>query len=310
VSRFWQWLGTGVALVNLTGCGTYVPEMQNFWQNKDAGLVQVDVLRDHVSCEIISAVQIILAENEEANKVRAQNGLPTVNLSDITTWVAEVLLTLTVDERSQFNPSAALNDIYPNVVKKFSSGAVTVGQTGSLGLAGQFSSDGTRKITVAYGLSLHDYLIGPRARKLAAAAQTGTRCSKPGGVFTDGDLKFKDTLESALVPEANNKEDIYSSDYLRELATAEKATKKDVIAHEVTFVVVYGVNATPSIKLVNVSANQGASSFLGVQRTNTQDVTITIGPAVAGQPNLTASNTILASQINIGTVNAILKLGN
>ncbi len=301
-------LTTGVTLMMLSGCGTYVPEMQNFWEDRDAGLIQVDVLKDHVTCEVVSAVQTILSGNEEANKVRALNGLPTVDLSDIKNWVAEVLLTLTVEEKIQFNPSVSFNAVYPNVVRKFSSGPVTLGQTGSLGLAGQFSSDATRKITVAYGLKLHDYLTGPKAQKLAAAAQKGISCFKQGGAFLDGDLKFKDTLEAALVPAANNKEDIYGSDYMKELATAQKANKKDVIAHEVTFVVIYGVNTTPSIKLVDISANQGASPLLGAQRTNTQDVTITMGPTQAGQLNSTAASTILASQINIGTVNAILKL--
>ena len=200
--------------------------------------------------------------------------------------------------------------MYPNVVKAFGTGAVTVGQTGSLGLAGQFSSDATRKITVAFGMNLHDYLTGPRARKLAVAAQEGARCSKPGDAFIDGDLKFKDTLETALVPASNSDRDIYSADYMKELKTAEKANKKDVISHEVSFVVIYGVNVTPTIKLIDVSANQGTTPFLGAQRTNTQDVTITMGPAVGGQLNATAATTILATQINIGTTNAILKLRN
>jgi hypothetical protein len=54
-------------------------------------------------------------------------------------------------------------------------------------------------------------------------------------------------------------------DYSGSLASEAKASKKDVISHEVTFVILYNGNVTPSWKLVKVSVNQGSVPFLSAQ---------------------------------------------
>jgi hypothetical protein len=93
------------------------------------------------------------------------------------------------------------------------------------------------------------------------------------------------------------------------LTTEAAIAKKDVISHEVTFVIVYGGNITPTWKLVRVSANAGSGSFFGATRTKTQDLIITMGPpqggAAGGGLSLAASNTILASQIGQAVASAI-----
>lgn len=306
--RIEKWLSVGAALITLSGCGTYVPEMQNSWENKDStALVHVDQLTDHTTCEIVRAFQIILADREQANRFLISKGQKPVDISQIATWDAEVVLTLTVDEKSQFNPGVSLNAIYPNAIKRFANGVVTVGQTGSLGLAGQFSSDATRKITVGFGFHLRDYLAGPKAKRLAELANTekGGICEPAGGPFIDGDLKFYDTLASALYSAGSNQNDPYTSTFLDELKMYQSSLKKDVISHDVTFIVVYGANVTPNIKLINVSANQGSNPFLGAQRTNTQEVLITVGPNVKSNP--VATSTILSSQIINGINSAFAK---
>lgn len=310
--RALHWTTVVAPLVLLNGCGTYVPEMQNFWEDRNEGLLRVDRLKDHVSCEVISSIQSVLANNEQLNQVRLASGLRSVDLDDIKSWTAEVLLTLTVEEKSQFNPSVSINDVYPNASRVFRSGSVVIGQNSSIGLAGQSTSAATKKITYAYGIELRDYFVGPRSKKLAAAAQKGVRCADPGGTFTDGDLKFKDTLESVLVPAASNNTDdnAFGSDFFKELKTAEEAIKKDAIAHQVTFIVLYGASINPTIKFVDVSASQGSGPFLGVQRTNTNDVSITMGPKVDGQLNPIVTSTILSSQITNGARSAIQSLRN
>jgi len=55
--------------------------------------------------------------------------------------------------------------------------------------------------------------------------------------------------------------------------------KPDIISLEEKFQIVTSGNATPSWKLVRVSANQGAP-FFGAGRTRTHDLVITIGPAI------------------------------
>jgi len=63
------------------------------------------------------------------------------------------------------------------------------------------------------------------------------------------------------------------------------------VSLEIKFVVVTSGNATPTWKLVRVSANTGAPLF-GVGRTRTHDLIITVGPN-----NANATNAHLASQI-------------
>ena len=308
MQRFAHWLMGGALSVVLGGCGTKTPDMQDFWENEQKAIVQLDELTDHTTCEIVSAFQAVLTDNVATNTFLAGLGQPTKDLSSIAQWKAQVIFTLTVDEKSQFNPGGALNSVYANGVRRFKSGNVNVGQTGALTLAGQYSPEAARKITVGYSFYLRDFITGAASKKLGELSkkQKGIRCFRPGGTFTDGDLKFYDTLRTALLPATNNDRDPYGSSYMSELKTYASKAKKDVIQHEVTFTLIYGASVTPSLKLVDLSVNQAANPFLGVQRTNTQDVLITVGP----EGNDIAGATLLSAQIVSGFSTALSKSQN
>ena len=92
--------------------------------------------------------------------------------------------------------------------------------------------------------------------------------------------------------------------YQQSLEMEAKKDKKDVIGHEITFVIIYGGNVTPSWKLVRVSANQGSTLF-SAQRSKTQDLTISMGPQSKDALATAAQNTVLASQIGQAVANSI-----
>lgn len=308
-----RWLYVGAVSLTLGACGITTPDMENPWEDKQKSLVKIDELTTHTTCEIVTAFRRVFTNNRKIIELSKRKNIPNVGLSEkevseIANWRAQVILTLTVDEKTQFNPGIAFNAVYSNSIKRFINGNVTVGQSGALALAGQYTPSATRKITVGFSFYLRDFLAGPVAKQLAelSATENGAECSVPGGTFIDGDLKFDDTLRSALLPAFGNEGDPYTSAFLEALKGYSKSAKKDVIQHEVTFTLVYGANSTPSVKLVDFSANQASNPFLGVQRTNTQNVLITVGP----DGSSVAGATILSSQIVNGFAAALARNQN
>jgi hypothetical protein len=292
----------------LSSCGTYVPDLQGgLIPNKEAEAVLVSNLVQHVECEVIAGVQEVLLNDEDNGAVQRSYGLPEKrNLDWLRKWAAQITLTLTVEEKTSLNPSATFNKLFPTA-QTFPNSALPVKteQIGSLVLAGAYSSDATRKDTLSLYL---DFSTFSNEKALILARQARDRgnwppCDSASGVFMSGDLKFKNWLQQSTLL-ANVKGGI-GGDYAQSLSQEESASKKDVLSHEVTFVIIYGANATPSWKFVNISANQGSLPFVSAQRTNTQDVIITLGPAQGDTLSLAASNTILASQIGIAVGNAI-----
>jgi hypothetical protein len=128
-------------------------------------------------------------------------------------------------------------------------------------------------------------------------------CSNQKGILIENDLKLREWLYAVMVPAFPQGGIV--PDYSGSLASEAKAPKKDVISHEVTFVILYNGNVTPSWKLVNVSVNQGSVPFLSAQRSRTQDLLISMGPTTDGQPSIAVQNATLASQIGIAIANAI-----
>ena len=128
-------------------------------------------------------------------------------------------------------------------------------------------------------------------------------CSNQNGILIENDLKLREWLYAVMLPAFPQGGIV--PDYSGSLASEAKASKKDVITHEVTFVILYNGNVTPSWKLVNVSVNQGSMPFLSAQRSRTQDLLISMGPTADGQPSIAVQNATLASQIGIAVANAI-----
>jgi hypothetical protein len=122
-------------------------------------------------------------------------------------------------------------------------------------------------------------------------------------MLIEGDLRFRDwlymSLRSAFV------EGGVVGDYAEALKNEARASKKDVLQDQITFVVQYSGNITPSWKLLQVSANSAGSLF-GAQRSRTQDLLITLGPGDGnGGLQQKAQNEALASAIGIAVANAI-----
>jgi hypothetical protein len=295
-----------VALV-LGGCGTYVPELQEFYESRDAAHIRVGNIVAYLQCEVITSVQAAMLQDEDLAPVRRAAHLqPDKVLPWLKDWAAQITLILTVDEKSALAPSVSFNTIFPNSVKTFSTGgSVTTPQNFSLGLAPAFSADATRKETLAWYVDFKQFTD---EKHLAFARRTITLSGQPpctdvDGLLFDSDIKFKDWLFDATLPLSVARGP--GADFAAALKREEGVSKKDVISHDVTFVVLYGGSITPTWKLVSISANGGSSPFLNAQRTNTQEAIITLGPRQGPALSVAAQNTVLAAQIGTAVANAI-----
>lgn len=129
--------------------------MLNFYDARsevpaDSEKVQVQSLIEYVACDVITSVQKVLLQDEDVAATPAAKSIhQPAQLDWLKDWVAQLTFTLTVDEKSQFNPGVSVNKVLPSAITTFAhDAAVTTTQSFSMGLAAAFSSDATRKETL------------------------------------------------------------------------------------------------------------------------------------------------------------------
>jgi hypothetical protein len=231
----------------LAACGLYTPDKDPFTSNAPDPSYTLSrqgsyesALVDHVTCEITQGLV-------EATRAGGLKWLPT--------WGTAVTLTLTVEDQTGLSPGVSLITPLPNRVFPFPTGGnVTSPQSFSLSIGGTASVNALRTETIQYTIKNSDLLDHPL-------------CYPYGeGVLIDGDLKIREFIfdKAAVAATANGAWSLGRPPY-------------NTWTEEITFVSAYGGTVTPTWKLARLSA--GASSNLVVgQRTNTNDLVITLGP--------------------------------
>jgi hypothetical protein len=277
----------------------------------------VEAVVEHVQCEVKTSIQFLLLDDIDAAAAAGAAGLQQGRSVDwLIKWGAQAILTLTIDEKGTISPGAAWTPPMAPEVVKFSNGTtVTSAQSFTLGVGGSGSADATRKETLSWLIDFKKFTNRrslAKARVLrdaayAAAKEKGLEpvsmlCADQRHGLVQGDLKLKEWLYAATTPTFVRGGVV--PDYAEALKAEAKASKKDVIAHEITFVILYSANVTPTWKLLRVSANQ-AGTFLSAQRTRTQNLLISMGPMAEAGPSQAQQNAALASQIGIAVANAI-----
>jgi hypothetical protein len=292
MGRFRFGAAAAVSLAALVGgCGSVVPNFGEFYDTVPPENL-VDAIVGYVHCEVKSQIQfLILDDYDRVLLGRALTGKPlTRRLTWLDDWAAQMTLTLTVDEKSTISPGVTLNTVLPNAISTFPSGNVTTPQSSSVALGASGSVDGTRKGVVSWYIDFREFTKDPmklaaarRARdklyaeaRAAGTAHVASPCNNPRGVLIQGDIGFREWLYMTLRPAFV--EGGVTGDFAEDLKNEAKVSKKDALLHEVTFVVQYNGNVTPSWKLLRVSANP-TGPFLSAQRTRTQDLVITLGQA-------------------------------
>jgi hypothetical protein len=226
----------------VSGCGTYVPPMQEFWEGTQpsavvtAGGALEYKIKQKVYCSIVDA----------ANAARAADLLPTH-------WSAQITLDLQVDETGALNPSVA----YLNPMSAM--------QSFSLGAGANLSSQATHedKFGSYWNLDKLNGIVG-NACDLANYNDHGS------SLLLASDLKIKEWLLDALA----NENALPSSN----LTKGESYFKQDFLSYHLRFLVTSGGGLTPTWKLTRVTSGTGSLPLVSGNRARTHDLLITFGP--------------------------------
>lgn len=276
----------------LGGCGTYVPDVLEFWAGENDLAFKVNAIESQVQCELGQAIRSLIADDIRQSK---QFKIPR-RAKWLEAWGAQVTLTFVIDEKSLFNPGVTLKRPLENVITAFPVGGnVTSPQNFSLGLGGTFSAGATRTSKVSTFHVFKNFLNGGPTDRTCLPNRVN------GDLFVQSDLKLKEWLYAAALP-----------GFTGIVAFPDKsAAGKDVITHQIKYQIVSNGGITPTWTLARVTggSSSGGSPLFGANRDRTQDLLITMGPAFidAGIPTLApvAAGADLASQIGASVASSI-----
>jgi hypothetical protein len=209
-----------------------------------------------------------------------------------------------VDEKSSLSPGVSLNEPLATAINKFANGTtVMTSQIFNFGLGGSVGADATRVETISWFLDFADFLT-----ELKTLKDPDASCEIQGPYPIEGSMLIYEGLYSGV------KTATVLKTVSQPFATGGPLS---VIEHHVTFDLNATGNATPTWKLVNVSANTSGSLLSG-SRDRKDDLLITMGPTeisdtkrklapskkIAG-PSADVDNAHLAAQIGQAVATAI-----
>lgn len=240
--------------MSLVACGTYTPDKDPFSRDVPTepggytpqGAYENDIVL-HVICEIGEGLR--LAEPLQIH--RLQNN-----------WGTTVTQSITSEDQTGLAPGITAITPLSNRVFQFPTGGnVTSPQSFSVSVGGTASANALRTEMIQYTLRNADILTN-----------TNMGCNKYSGSMIDGDLKIREFIyDKAQIWAANNASLVSSG------PKAFQLNPFNTFTEEITFVASYGGTATPTWKLARISANASSNLIVG-QRTNTNDLIITLGP--------------------------------
>lgn len=263
-------------LIALGGCGTRVPEIQEFPGTTVEGEDLVRAIAQSVQCEMRNAVSYVVAQDRAYS--RFNRGVRTAPWFE--NWGVQVALSLTVEERGGLAPSAVWTP--PNPVTALF----------SLGMGFGVSSTATRISTLNYFYTVRELTArGPCRPDESATAPKGS-------LLIQSDLQLRPWLISQVLASGTGAISVPGS--------TDTAIQKDALSHEVKFQVVSSGSLAPAWTLRRFTVNQGGS-LLTASRDRTHSLSLTFGPADPGTRTLvgSAASVFLASQIGIAVNNHV-----
>jgi hypothetical protein len=254
----------GLAL-SAGGCGTYVPELREFPNYTEADTQNmIDAIVQSVRCELSHAITSVVDNDISEAHLRQSKRTYSDFLGN---WGAEVLLTLTIVEKSSGAPSVLWAPPSP------ASSVLTLNAS----LSGSAQATRIEKLNFFY----------------TVAELYGLPCESSeiryDSFLIQNDLKIADLLFGRIGPSTLG------------TARAPGSGQKNVLSHEVSFQIVTGGNITPTLKLVRATINP-SGTLLSASRDRTHDLLITFGPLAQGGKSLIAiaEQTHFSSQITSG----------
>lgn len=234
------------SVLSLSGCGLYVPEIQENPFAPGDGQLMVQAIVQSVRCEMVDALKDAWIKDHENAKKYHQR--PVTNF--LLKWGAQMTLTLTIDEKSSLSPSVTwIPHSPPSAIF-------------ALGAGVGANADATRTDKLGF------YYLVPYLLNQPYCAR-GVQQGDENSLLVRSDLK----LEEWLV------------DYLGTLGTQEGrapvsasgALKDTVLSHDIKFDITTNGNVTPQWTLTRATINP-SGTFFSTTRDRTHDLLITMGP--------------------------------
>jgi hypothetical protein len=276
----------------LSACGVYTPDKDPF---KNDTIIDADtdwtsggryesLVVNHVACEISQGL------------TRAS----VLKLPWLRQWGTTVTQTITVEDQTGLSPGISAVAPLPNSVLAFpasNGGNVTLPQSTSVSVGGTASANGLRTETIQYTFRNQDLLDSYNSGCLSTI----------NGVMMDGNLKIAEFIYDKASVSLSHAIQLASDDpYVPGFNT---------FTEEITFVATYGASVTPTWHLARLTANT-SSNLLVAQRTNTNDLIITLGaikcpaPPTPQPKSRLASFSALLDALEQGRVHSVLIQGS
>jgi hypothetical protein len=330
----------------LSSCGLTVPEVKEAWdqdipgdpdlsKNKPpiSGTAQIEFeIRRKIYCELKNAVHYVNQYTYWSSETPTSPQKKYRMIPD--DWVAQLSLSLGVDESSALNPGVTFNEVMANAVKTFGVGnTVTTPQSFNFGLGGTLSSTATRtdKFDPVYSVKFlmrpyYSYdmclpgndlfekigLTPASSSPLLIQSDLGITKWLMGAMFVERTLpsqpgeqkskgqKQKATKQGSISPQPAAVQGAGDKGGGGDKSGGGGGDKSGgggglgpfAVSIEIKFVIISSGSASPTWKLVSLSANTGSSPLFGVNRTRTHDLIISIGPDQSAAQNAALPLTI------------------
>jgi hypothetical protein len=244
-------LASGCMLVfTLGGCGTYVPDLQEWPNNNYVGSVLlIHAIVRSVECSLKHAVTNVVNADVTQAPLRASHRAYTDFLND---WGAEVAFTFTIVEKSGANPGAVWKPVTPLT------SVFTLGGDATL------SANATRIEKLNFFYRVKDLYLRPGQNCDAS------REDPSGSLLIRNDLKIGEILDSRILPASTG---IATTPNTNNTSSGDK----NVLSQEITFEVLTSGDLTPTWILTQATVN-ATGNFLSASRDRTHDLIITFGP--------------------------------
>lgn len=235
-----------------SGCGTYVPQLHEDWEEADISDRLVYRIQKSIYCELRTAISH-LGPLQAYYRTGYVDNIPD-------DWGVQTTLQLQVDETGAVNPTVTL---IPSA-------------TLSLPLTAQLSSQATRIDKYYSFFSVRDMKKEIKEGDTACTQGDGSALDHHGSSFLlSGDLGIEAWMKGALDARAA----IPSSQFPNS-----QTTKLDVISYDIKFIVITSGSINPTFKFAKVATGGGVPLLSG-NRSRTHDLLVTLGPTVLSKPS-------------------------
>lgn len=244
-----KWI-LGILLpVALGGCGTYVPDLQDWPHNTHNGAVRmVQAIVRSVECELKNSITAVVDNDIYLSRLRKSHRR---YIDFLNNWGAEVAFTFTIKEKSGLNPAGVWMPPSP------------ISSVFTLGGDASVSAEATRVEKLNFFYTVKElYIPG----KICNA----NREDASGSLLIRNDLKIPDLLEARILPAVTGIASLPNDDNVI-------SGEQNVMSHQITFDVVTSGDLTPTWVLTQGTIN-ASGSFFSANRDRMHDLVITFGP--------------------------------